>query len=284
MKRASTFVIVFFLLFGVLPLAAGLVFTLLYSLGLAGSLGEGFTLQYWHAALRDGELWQSLALSAAVSIAAVLLSTLAAFAVLFACRHKKKKKRVHYLLHWPLAMPPVVAAFVSFQWLGNSGVLSRVAHALGWSADTGDFPALINDPYYLGVLLTLLLLSFPFFLLLLLNHYRSAQMGELAQLAATLGAGAGQIRRHVAIPVLLQRMRPTLLLYFVFLFGAFEVALLLGRQSPAMISVFIHRKFNKFNLLDLPVANVATVVYALFIVALIAAFLQLARDKNTAGT
>lgn len=38
--------IAWFLTLSVLPLAAGLIYALLYSLGLAGILAEGFTLEY----------------------------------------------------------------------------------------------------------------------------------------------------------------------------------------------------------------------------------------------
>ena len=52
---------------------------------------------------------------------------------------------------------------------------------------------------------------------------------------------------------------------FVFLFGAYEVPLLLGMQSPRMISVLIAHKFRKFDLADIPQAYVLTVLYALVV-------------------
>ncbi len=43
-------------------------------------------------------------------------------------------------------------------------------------------------------------------------------------------------------------------------------------QAKAMISMFINQKFRRFNLADLPVAYVATVVYALLVMALVVVF------------
>ena len=141
-------------------------------------------------------------------------------------------------------------------------MLARFFYRLGWIRAAEDFPALINDPGYFGVVFTLTLLTFPFFLLLMMDYYRAAGLGDLSQMAGTLGASSRQIKARVLAPILLRRAMPAVTLYFVFLIGAYEVPLLLGRQSPAMLSVFISQKFGKFNLLDLPVAYVTTVVYA----------------------
>ena len=265
---------IFFLTFAILPLGAGLIYALLYSLGIVGALNHGFTLDYWHKALTDKNLWASLGLSALLAAVITLLSAILALALLGWLRPQLERRRVRVVLHWPLALPPIVAAFFSFQWLSNSGILARFAHHLGWIAGPADFPSLINDPYYIGVGVTLLLTTFPFFLLLLLNHYQAAQLSPLSQLSATLGASAAQVRMRVVAPILLRRAAPTLLLYFIFLFGAYEVPLLLGRQSPAMLSVFISQKFSKFNLADLPLAYAATVVYTGIMVLLVAVFFK----------
>jgi putative spermidine/putrescine transport system permease protein len=66
----------------------------------------------------------------------------------------------------------------------------------------------------------------------------------------------------VATPVLLRRALPNLGLSGIFLFGAYEAPLLLGRQSPRMISVLIAQKFRKFNLADVPQAYALTLLYA----------------------
>ncbi len=272
-----------FLAFATLPLAAGLLYALLYSLGLVGALAQGFTLDAWHNALTNSTFWASLGLSALLAAFVVALSTLLALALLVWLRPHLERQRVRFLLHFPLAVPPIIAAFVSFQWLGSSGMLARMAWHLGWIASANGFPPLINDPFYLGVGLTMTLLTFPFLLLVFLNHYQAGNLPQLSQLAATLGASPAHIRTRVVWPVLLHRVLPTLLLYGVFLFGSYEVPLLLGRQNPAMLSVFISQKFTKFNLADLPVAYVATVVYAVVVMVIITIFLRLHQPTAQSG-
>ena len=279
MRKAAP---ILFLCFAVLPLAAGLVYALLYSLGLVGALGQGFTLSAWHNVLSDYTLWTSLLVSALVAIMSVVLSSALALAVLSQLRPPVEQRWLRFLLHFPLALPPIVAAFISFQWFGSSGILARVAWQLGWINSPEAFPPLINDPYYIGVSATMLLTTFPFLLLLFLNLYQSANLPQLVQLASTLGASSGYIQSKVVRPVLLRRALPTLLLYAVFLFGAYEVPLLLGRQSPAMISMYISQKFGRFNLSDVPVAYAATVVYTFVVFTAIVIFLRLNRPASSA--
>lgn len=264
----------FFVAFAVLPLAAGLGYALLYSFGLVGILADGFTCSAWSKALTDSTLWMSMGLSVLIATGVVAISTALALGLLMLLRVQLESPRVRFLLHFPLAVPPMVAAFVSFQWLGNSGMLARAAQSAGWLDAPDAFPPLINDPFYLGVCATLTLLTFPFFLLVFLHQYKSDNLLQISDLAATLGAPKAYIYRHILAPVLLRRAAPTLLLFGVFLLGAYEAPLLLGRQSPMMISVLINQKFRRFNLADIPVAYVATVVYALLVLGLLLVFLR----------
>ncbi|MEO6039023.1 MAG: ABC transporter permease, partial [Saprospiraceae bacterium] len=256
---------ILFLTFAVLPLGAGLLYALLYSVGAVGALAQGFTLDAWRILLTDRTFLSTLGISILVATVSILLATALALALLMRLQPELERPRIRLLLHFPLAIPPIIAAFISFQWFGSSGMLARMAWNFGWINAADGFPPLINDPYYLGVGLTLLLLTFPFLLLLFLNHYQAAGLPQLSQLAASLGASPAYIRTHVVSPVLLRRALPALLLYGVFLLGAYEVPLLLGRQSPAMLSIYISQKFGRFNLSDLPVAYAAAVVYALLV-------------------
>jgi putative spermidine/putrescine transport system permease protein len=269
-KRHGAFV--FFLCFGVIPLGAGLVYALLYSLGVIGYLNTGFTLQNWSNALSSKTLWSSLGLSLGISLLVSLVSFLGALRLIMVFQGDLNSRSFRFMLHLPLAIPPLVAAFISFQWLGSSGMLARMAVKLGWIQTSEQFPALVNDPYYIGVILTLLLLSFPFIFLYVLDQYKRARLHDFSHLAATLGANPAQIRRKVVQPVLMYRVLPMMVLYTVFLFGSYEVPLLLGRQSPAMISVLISQKFSKYNLEDVPLAYVGALVYAMLLLGLIFLF------------
>lgn len=263
-----------FFAFAVLPLASGLVYALLYSFGLVGALSQGWDGHSWRQTLQDAGFWTSMGLSLGIATGVLVLATGLALWLVFVLQTEMENPRFRFLFHFPLAIPPMVAAFVSFQWLGNSGMLARWGASLGASDSPENFPVLINDSLYLGVSITLLLGTFPFLFLVLHSHFKSANLLQISDLASTLGANTRQIRCKILSPILLQRAAPTLLLYGIFLLGAYEVPLLLGRQNPAMISMFIHQKFNRFNLSDLPVAYVATVLYALLVMGLVFFFFR----------
>ncbi len=271
--KFKTLNIAFFIAFAVLPLAAGLVFAGLYSLGLIGALNQGFTSEHWYKILMDNALWSSLFLSASISVFSILISVSLALFLTVKYGDIFKRRTHHFLLYVPLSMPPIIVAFWTFQLLSNSGILARICYKIGLISNIDTFPTLINDPLYFGVIVAMVLATFPVFTLLFLSFYASENIEIFNQLGQTLGATTGQIRRKIIIPILLRKAQPNIILYSLFLFGAFESPLLLGRQSPRMVSVLIHSKFNKFNLLDLPQAYVLTVIYASIV--LITVFLSL---------
>ncbi len=270
LKRNLT--VLLFLSFAVAPLASGFVYAGLYSFGVIGALSTGFTFNHWAALFEDQGFWSALVLSMGVALFTLLLSLGLSLTLLLSLQRELEQRVNYFLLHLPLALSSLVAAFLSFQWLGNTGVLARWAIHLGLFEKSQDFPELINDAHYFGVIFTLTLLTFPIFTLLLLRFYQAENLSSLSQLAATLGASSKDIIFRVQLPALLRRITPTALLYFVFLFGAYEVPLLLGRQSPMMWSVYVSQKFKKFNLSDLPIAYSSTVLYTLFILLLVGWF------------
>ncbi|MFX7752023.1 ABC transporter permease subunit, partial [Acinetobacter baumannii] len=85
----------------------------------------------------------------------------------------------------------------------------------------------------------------------------------------SLGANKRQITFRVAIPLLIQKSLPNILLYFIFIFGAYEIPVLLGRSHPESVSVLAVRKLQKFNMLDIPQGYVIAVVYTIFVVLFI---------------
>jgi len=262
-KQQNRIGLAFFFACTLLPLLAGLAYALAYSLGYTGALSTGPTLQHWTAVLGTAETWTSIALSAGLSLAVVVLSAVLAMAAVLYWGDALERGLSGYLVYLPLAIPPLTAAFLVFQGLGKSGMLVRLGGALGLVDGLEQAPEWINDPWHVGVTATLLLLTAPFFTLLFLQYRRAEQLPQLMAAARTLGATGRQAVVRVAAPVLLRRALPNLGLSGIFLFGAYEAPLLLGRQSPRMISVLIAQKFRKYNLADVPQAYALTVLYAL---------------------
>ncbi|MCB0637451.1 MAG: hypothetical protein KDC54_12570 [Lewinella sp.] len=251
-----------FVILAVLPLVLGLGYALTYSLGLTGLLSEGFTLAYWAKVLSSGEVWWSVGLSFYAAVVTMSLSIgLALLAVLY-WRERVLRGRFSFAWYLPLVLPAMVVAFLVFQWLGKGGFFSRLAFQMGWTDGLQAFPTLMNDPYGIGIIVAHTLMAMPFFVILFANIYQSEQLGVLGASAATLGASRRQIRWRITVPVILLRARATLLLYGIFVMSSYEVPLLLGRQSPQMVSVLVVRKLQRYNLADIPQAYVISIVYA----------------------
>lgn len=268
------------LLLTLVPLLLGLLYALAYSLGWWGLLSQGHTWAHWQAVMQDGDFWRALGFSAYIALGSVLLCLLFALLVV-ALGREVFRGPWRFLLYLPLVFPPLVVAFVFFQSWSQGGWFSRLLYQWGWIKGLQDFPILVNDAWGLGILLSHLALVGPFFSLLLLNIYDNEQLNRLRGQAAQLGANRWQQWRRIVWPLLWRRSAATLLLYGVFFFGAYEIPLLLGRQSPQMLSVFSLEKLQKFDIQQKPQAYVATLFYALLLLSFLIAFFRFVRSANS---
>jgi putative spermidine/putrescine transport system permease protein len=229
-----------FVLCVLVPIGAGLLYGALYSVGWAGLLSEGFTLRYWRNSLGDAALARSLGLSLAVAAAVTAIAIPAALAIALGRRGAHARGPLGAVVTLPLAIPASVAAFVSLQVL-----------APGW----------VHDPWAAGIVLTHAALAVPFFVLIYTRLLETERIDALETLARSLGAGRGSVLRCVTVPILLKRSLGNIILLFIVVLGSYEVPLLLGRQSPEMLSVFTLRKFTLYDIGRKPEAYVAAMLY-----------------------
>ena len=268
-KKFNSLIYALLVLFAVLPLVAGLGFAVLYSVGLVGVLNNGFTGEHWMKIFGEGNVLQSFLYSAAIAVVSLLISVSLALPVSLRHHQSFRKGLLSYLIYMPLAFPGIVAAFFFFQFLTKSGVISRLLYQLRIISSIDQFPDLINDTFGIGMITAHVFLSFPFFVLLFVNIIKTERIVEYQQLASTFAATKWQSLFRVSIPMLLQKALPNIILYFIFIFGAFEVPLLLGRSNPEMVSVLAVRKLQRFNLLDIPQGYAIAVLYTIFVFILL---------------
>ncbi|MES2709391.1 MAG: ABC transporter permease [Verrucomicrobiota bacterium] len=259
-----------FFLVVVAPVGWALGYAVAYSVGWAGLLSRGFTLEHWHRVLTDGEVLPSMAHSLALAAVCVVLTVILALCITLPLRASVTRGALSDALLFPLALPPTVAALFVLQMFSGAGLLSRVAFHLGLIREPRDFPHLIFDPAGIGILTTHLLLAVPFFCLLFAQIHRNEKLDELTSLAKTLGAGRAACLRRVVLPILLRRSRANLSLFFIGVLGSFEIPSLLGAQSPRMISVLTRQKFALFDLSEKSQAYIIAVLYSLLALSLIA--------------
>jgi putative spermidine/putrescine transport system permease protein len=191
------------------------------------------------------------------------------------------RNRISYFIYFPLCIPPLVAAFFSFQFLSKSGFASRIFNALHLTNGIEGFPDLINDEFGIGIILTHMLLALPFFIILFQNYYQSEKLESLQELASTLGSSSRQFNHRILIPVLLNKTSVPIALYFIFMLGSYEIPLLLGVQNPQMISVLVNRKLSRFDLLDIPQGYVVAIIYSVMVSILLLIIIR-AKTKTNA--
>lgn len=265
-SRSQPWLLALFALLTVAPLAAGILYALAYSLGLTGLLNTGFTLAHWRAVLGAGVFWQALWFSAAQAVGAISLALALALVVVLWRPGAFRTGLLSFAIYLPLTMPAIVVAFLAFQGLSKSGLLSRMAYALGFIGGLEQFPDMINDPAGIGILLAHAGMATPFFILLLTQLYEQERVAAYTSLAATLGATRRQRILKVQTPLLLRRAFPTVVLYALFVMSAYEIPLLLGSQSRPMVTVLAVEKLQRYNLADIPQAYTISVLYSVVVI------------------
>ncbi len=263
--------------------AGGLALALAQSLGFFALAGEtGFTLAHYSALWSDREFRSSLALTLAIATTATIISAVMGLAVALALRELAARRHwLNFLLQVPLAVPHLAMAVAVVNVIAPSGLIARLIFAAGLIHAPADFPALINDRYGLGIILTYALKETPFVAVMTLALL--ARVGdEYEALARTLGASAWQRLRYVTLPLVAPATVSASLVVFAFIFGAFEVPYLLGRPFPAMLSVVAQRRYLDVNLAERPGAIAVAVVITAITALLVWLYLRLAR--RLAGT
>lgn len=258
-----------FLALTAFPLLLGIGYALLYSLGLAGILSEGFTLEHWAAVLGSGSFWATMAFSAYVAFVAIGLAVGLALAVVVRRPEAFSGGKLSFFIYMPLGIPAIVMAFFIFQMLSKGGMLSRLAWQLGIIDGLQRFPDWVNGQHGVGIMVAHCCMALPFFIILYSNMYQSEGLPALMQQAQALGATPRQASRRVAVPILLRRSFATIVLYFLFVMSSYEIPLLLGSQSRQMVSVLAIQKLQRFNLGDIPQAYAISVLYSVIVIALV---------------
>ncbi len=261
-------------LFGV-----GLLMAVLESVGLSGVAGTGkFTLGHYTRLSIDQEFLGALVLSVWIASASTVLSLCLGLALAAALHHAGAKATgwQRTLLQFPLAMPHLSLALVVLHLVSPSGMFSRIAHALGLVAEPAAFPVLVQDAAGVGMVLAYVWKEAPFLAVVALAML--ARTGrDYEEVARSLGAGWWQRWSRVHLPLIAPGLTSAALAVFAYVFGAYEVPLLLGRTYPAMLGVLAERRFSSADLLDRPAAMAVAITMSVVAGILVWAYLRLAR-------
>ncbi|MGB3682599.1 MAG: ABC transporter permease subunit [Rubrobacteraceae bacterium] len=264
------------LVIGVL-FSGGLVAALIQSLGYLPATGQtevGFDA--YREVLGDKDFLDSLALTLYVAGASTGISTV--LAVLAALALRRSSGRISAVVfQLPITIPHLVAAVGIALVVSQTGMGARLAAALGLIGEPREFPALLYDPYSVGIILTYVWKEVPFVALVVLAALRGVA-GELEEVARTLGANAWQRFWYVVLPVISPGIIAASLIVFAFTFGAFEVPYLLGKSYPTILPVMAYNEYRDLDLAARPAAMAINILIALITAIIAAAYLRLARN------
>src|SRR3954447_113260 len=127
----------------------GVLFGLSQSLNYLPFIGQNtVNLDAYASMLTDPAFVPSLVLSLWVALASTIISAVLAIAsALFLRQTSVGKRFATYLFQLNLAVPHIVGAVGILVLFSQSGLLSRISHAIGLTPDTSSFPPLVNDPW-----------------------------------------------------------------------------------------------------------------------------------------
>ena len=251
---------------------------LLRSLGLlAGGTGAGLSLDAYRRLLADPEFGRSLLLTLHVAVTSTVLAVVFGIGAALLLRRLVRGRRLATtLFQLNLPLPHVVGAVAILALLGQSGLLSRVAAQAGVIEGPASFPALVFDPFAIGIIVQYVWKEVPFIGIVALAILRSTG-DDLEEAARTLGASPRQRLRHVILPLLLPGVLSAVVIVFAFTFGTFEVPLLLGRSFPAVLPVLAHQRYTDVDLAARPEAMAISVVITVLVLVVVVAGSALAR-------
>ncbi len=225
----------------------------------------------------DPVFYASLGLSLRIAFVSTAVSVVLAVAGALLLRSTARGRRVMtFVFQFNLPIPHIVGGVAMLLLLSQGGLISRLAFAVGLTAEPADFPALTADGFGIGIIAEYVWKETPFIGVVVLAALAGG-IEEYEQLARTLGAGRWQRFRFVILPMITPAILSTSIIVFAFSFGAFEVPFLLGQPFPAALPVLAFRAYSDVDLNARSEAMVISIFIAGLVTALVIVYTRLAR-------
>lgn len=253
----------------------GVLFGFAQSLNYLPFIGQNdLNFDAYISMVTDPAFGPSLALSLWVAFAATIISAILAIASALFLRQTSVGKRFGtYLFQLNLAVPHIVGAVGILVLFAQSGLLSRITHAIGLTPDTASFPPIVNDPYGIGIIAEYVWKETVFIGVVVLATL-SGSTRDFEDLARTLGAGWWQRFRHVILPFIMPGVLATSIIVFAFSFGSYEVPYLLGQPYPAVLPVTAYLKYTNVDLGARSEAQAINIFLATVVIVLVLIYMR----------
>lgn len=234
-------------------------------------------LDAYRAVLTDPDFLRSFLLTFHIAFTSTLISAVIAIAAALMLRRTFAGRRaINFLFQLNLTVPHIVGAIGILYLFSQSGFFARMAYHIGLIARPGEFPALVFDPYAIGIILQYVWKEVPFIGVIVLAQMQALGT-DYESVARSLGASRWQAFRHVLLPLIMPGVLSASVIVFAFTFGAYEVPLLLGASHPQALPVLAYKTYTDVDLAARPEAMAMAVVIAIMSALMIWGYLRLTR-------
>jgi len=225
------------------------------------------------------EFYLSFLLTFHISFTSTVLSSILAIgAALLLRRQFLGRAVVNFLFQLNLTVPHLVGAIGILYLFSQSGSFARLAAEWGMIARPGEFPALVFDPYAIGIILQYVWKEVPFIGVIVLANMQA--IGEdYEAVARSLGASRWQSFRYILLPMIFPGVLSASVIVFAFTFGAYEIPALLGANYPAALPVLAYRKYTDVDLAARPEAMAMGIVIALLSAVMLYLYVRYTRRR-----
>ncbi len=154
-------------------------------------------LDAYRAVLTDPDFLRSFLLTFHISFTSTLISAVIAIAAALMLRRTfAGRGAINFLFQLNLTVPHIVGAIGILYLFSQSGFFARMGYHIGLIARPGDFPALVYDPYAIGIILQYVWKEVPFIGVIVLAQMQALGT-DYESVARSLGASRWQAFRHV---------------------------------------------------------------------------------------
>lgn len=235
------------------------------------------SLDAYRAILSDDAFGRSLALTLYIAITSTVISVILSIAVGLVLRETfVGKKLFTFLFQLNLPIPHLVGGIGLLFLFTQGGFLARLAYQVNLIERPSDFPALVFDPWAIGIISEYVWKEVPFIGVVVLAILQSVGE-EYEAVAQSLGANAWQRFRYVLLPLIMPGVLSVSVIVLAFTLGAYEVPFVLGRTFPEALPVLAVRLYTDPDLNQRPAAMATAMIIAVLSTLLIFVYMWLTR-------
>lgn len=266
------------------PIAAGLVGTLLPAFGYLPAIGGGtFNLDGWRRLIAYPGFGTSVAVTL---LTGVLTSILAVFLALGFCAFAHGSGWMRRIGGWlaPILATPHSAIAIGLAFLiAPSGWIARALSPwlTGWTVPPD--VATVGDAAGLALVLGLLLKEVPYLVLMIVGALHQVPVQQHLAIARSLGYARAEGWVKTILPQIYPQIRLPIYAVIAFSLSAVDVALILGPSNPPPLAVLAVRWFTEADIQFYFPAAAAATLLLLLVVAVVAVWFGAERMAIRAG-